>query len=142
MVNNGGFYVEVYPHVDYAFIVALLIIINDIKFYYDELLNLTTKMTPLVVGMITWRSSQIISLWIVDRIKSTQVWFKFEYRKQCFWFWTTFENVYFNLIKCMKLCLIVFLILKFTKSVTLAFWFNCLNQILILFKLTKLSVGI
>jgi len=30
MENNGGFNVLVYPNVDYAFIVALLMIVNDI----------------------------------------------------------------------------------------------------------------
>ncbi|KAK7374031.1 hypothetical protein VNO80_07454 [Phaseolus coccineus] len=50
MVNNGGFDVLVNPYVDYAFIVALLMIINDIKFYYSEVVNLTTKITPLLAG--------------------------------------------------------------------------------------------
>ncbi|TKY65730.1 LURP-one-related 15 [Spatholobus suberectus] len=38
MENNGGFNIWVYPNVDYAFIVALLMIIND-KNYYDELID-------------------------------------------------------------------------------------------------------
>ncbi|XP_040866770.1 protein LURP-one-related 15-like [Glycine max] len=38
MENNGGFKVLVYPNVDYTFIVALLMIIDDIK-DYDVLVN-------------------------------------------------------------------------------------------------------
>ncbi|XP_068485327.1 protein LURP-one-related 10-like isoform X1 [Phaseolus vulgaris] len=52
MVNNRGFDVLVNPFVDYAFIVALLMIINDIKFYYNEVLNSIAKITPLLVSIM------------------------------------------------------------------------------------------
>jgi len=51
MVNNDGFYILVYPNVDYAFIVALLMIINEIKFYYDKVRDSITKIVPLALGM-------------------------------------------------------------------------------------------
>jgi len=56
MGNNDGFYVVVNPHVDYAFIVALLMIVNDIKFHddkdvLDEVLNLTALAFGLAFGM-------------------------------------------------------------------------------------------
>ncbi|KAG4951337.1 hypothetical protein JHK85_045204 [Glycine max] len=55
MENNGGFKVLVYPNVDCAFIVALLMIINDIK-NYDALVNAAWDiiLTVATGGMVTY----------------------------------------------------------------------------------------
>ncbi|TKY65723.1 LURP1 protein [Spatholobus suberectus] len=50
MANNGGFNVLVHPTVDYAFIVALLMIINEMKHYFDEVMNLAVGMTYVTLG--------------------------------------------------------------------------------------------
>ena len=55
MENNGGFKVLVYPNVDYAFIVALLMIIDDIK-DYDVLVNAT------VSGVLTVATGGILPI--------------------------------------------------------------------------------
>ncbi|KAG4922221.1 protein LURP-one-related 15-like [Glycine soja] len=51
MDNNDGFNVLVYPHADYAFIVALLMIVSEMKHYFDEMVYLAAGMAPLGVGM-------------------------------------------------------------------------------------------
>ncbi|KHN40666.1 hypothetical protein glysoja_001164 [Glycine soja] len=50
MDNNDGFNVLVYPHADYAFIVALLMIVSEMKHYFDEMVYLAAGMAPLGVG--------------------------------------------------------------------------------------------
>uniref|UniRef100_A0A0R0F2P0 Uncharacterized protein n=1 Tax=Glycine max TaxID=3847 RepID=A0A0R0F2P0_SOYBN len=49
MDNNDGFNVLVYPHADYAFIVALLMIVSEMKHYFDEMVYLAAGMAPLGV---------------------------------------------------------------------------------------------
>ncbi|XP_014497328.1 protein LURP-one-related 15-like isoform X2 [Vigna radiata var. radiata] len=45
MENNGGFNVMVYPNVDYAFIVALLMIVKDMKFSNASINDITQNTT-------------------------------------------------------------------------------------------------
>jgi len=52
MENNGGFNVFVYRNVDYAFIVALLMIVKDITFFYDEACKFAKEMTPVAFGIM------------------------------------------------------------------------------------------
>ncbi|XP_027927748.1 protein LURP-one-related 15-like [Vigna unguiculata] len=52
MENNGGFNVFVYRNVDYAFIVALLMIVKDIRFFYDEARKFATGVTPVALGIM------------------------------------------------------------------------------------------
>ncbi|KAH1045188.1 hypothetical protein GLYMA_09G278800v4 [Glycine max] len=49
---NGGLNVLVYPYVDYAFIVALLMIVNEMKDYYDELMDVALGVTFAALGNI------------------------------------------------------------------------------------------
>jgi len=52
MQINGGLNVLVYPYVDYAFIVALLMIVNEMKDYYDELMDVALGVTFAALGNI------------------------------------------------------------------------------------------
>ncbi|BAT83953.1 hypothetical protein VIGAN_04120300 [Vigna angularis var. angularis] len=52
MQNNGGFNVFVYRNVDYAFIVALLMIVKDINFFYDGTWNFAKAITPVALGIM------------------------------------------------------------------------------------------
>ncbi|TKY65725.1 LURP-one-related 15 [Spatholobus suberectus] len=56
MKNNGGFDVLVYPYVDHAFIVALLMIINKMKHYFDEVMNLPVGMTNVTLVLFWFRA--------------------------------------------------------------------------------------
>ncbi|XP_040867645.1 protein LURP-one-related 15 isoform X1 [Glycine max] len=53
MENNGGFNVLVDPYVDYAFIVALLMIVSEMKHYFDEMVNLAARMTIALGSSMT-----------------------------------------------------------------------------------------
>ncbi|RZB52987.1 protein LURP-one-related 15-like [Glycine soja] len=53
MENNGGFNVLVDPYVDYAFIVALLMIVSEMKHYFDEMVNLAAGMTIALGSSMT-----------------------------------------------------------------------------------------
>lgn len=53
MDNNDGFNVLVYPHADYAFIVALLMIVSEMKHYFDEMVNLAARMTIALGSSMT-----------------------------------------------------------------------------------------
>ncbi|KOM28726.1 hypothetical protein LR48_Vigan567s000100 [Vigna angularis] len=52
MQNNGDFNVIVYRNVDYAFIVALLMIVKDINFFYDGTWNFAKAITPMALGIM------------------------------------------------------------------------------------------
>ncbi|KOM37432.1 hypothetical protein LR48_Vigan03g081400 [Vigna angularis] len=56
MQNNGDFNVNVYRNVDYAFIVALLMIVKDINFFYDGTWNFAKAITPVALGL--WKENK------------------------------------------------------------------------------------